>query len=91
MQNSLAQYTPRNPRLSDYYRCVEDYFEELERVHEDRYQSRFGYLRHEIRLTIFRYLDCGCTQIRCPRTGTTLPPQATENASGEGSHKPMAH
>jgi len=44
MQNSLAPYTPRNPRLSDYYRCVEDFFEELERVHEDRYQARLGYL-----------------------------------------------
>jgi len=51
---------PINLRLSDYYRCVEDFFEELERVHEERYQARFGYLRTEIRLTIFRYLDCGC-------------------------------
>ena len=57
MQNSLAPYTPRNPRLSSYYRCVEDFFEELERVHEDRYQARLGYLRPEIRFTIFRYLD----------------------------------
>lgn len=39
MQNPCAPYTPRKPRLSDYYRCVEDYFEELERVHEERYQS----------------------------------------------------
>jgi ribosomal protein S27E len=62
MQNPCAPYTPRNPRLSDYYRCVEDFFEELERVHEERYQSRFGYLRPEIRLTIFRDLDCGCLQ-----------------------------
>lgn len=62
MQNAIAPYNPRNPRLSDYYRCVEDYFEELERVHEERYQSRFGYLRTEIRSTIFRYLDCGCLQ-----------------------------
>jgi hypothetical protein len=74
MQNSCAPYTPRNPRLSDYYRCVEDYFEELERVHEDRYQARFGYLRPEIRFTIFRYLDCGCLQngfarVRCDDCG----------------------
>ena len=74
MQNSCAPYTPRNPRLSDYYRCVEEYFEELERVHEDRYQARFGYLRPEIRLTIFRYLDCGCLQngfarVRCDDCG----------------------
>jgi hypothetical protein len=42
MQNSNAPYTPRNPRLSGYYRCVEDFFEELERVHEERYQARLG-------------------------------------------------
>ena len=54
MQNLSSPYTPRNPRLSDYYRCVEDGFEELERVHEDRYQSRLGYLRPEIGQTIFR-------------------------------------
>jgi len=74
MQNSIAPYTPRNPRISDYYRCVEDYFEELERVHEDRYQSRLGYLRPEIRFTIFRFLDCGCLQngfarVRCDDCG----------------------
>ena len=74
MQNSLAPYTPRNPRLSDYYRCVEDFFEELERVHEDRYQARLGYLRPEIRFIIFRYLDCGCLQngfarVRCDDCG----------------------
>ena len=74
MQNLSAPYTPRNPRLSDYYRCVEDYFEELERAHEDRYQARLGYLRPEIRLTIFRYLDCGCLQngfarVRCEDCG----------------------
>ena len=59
MQNLSAPYTPRNPRLSDYYRCGEDYFEELERVHEARYQARLGYLRPEIRLTIFRYTANG--------------------------------
>jgi len=62
MQNLSSPYTPRNPRLSDYYRCVEDFFEELERVHEERYQARLGYLRPEIGQTIFRYLDCGCLQ-----------------------------
>jgi hypothetical protein len=49
-------------------------FEELVRVHEDRYQSRLGYLRPEIRFTIFRYLDCGCLQnafarVRCDDCG----------------------
>jgi Transposase zinc-binding domain/Putative transposase len=62
MLNSPVPYIPRNPQLSDHYRCVEDYFEELERVHEERYQAQLGYLRPDIRVTIFRYLDCGCLQ-----------------------------
>lgn len=74
MQTACAPYTPRSPRLSDYYRCVEDSFEEFERVHEERYQSRFGHLRPEIRQTIFRYLDCGClhngfARVRCDDCG----------------------
>ena len=61
-------------KLHPHYRCVEDFFEELERVHEDRYQARLGYLRPEIRFTIFRYLDCGCLQngfarVRCDDCG----------------------
>jgi len=39
---------------------------------KERYQARLGYLRPEIRLTIFRYLDCGCLQngfarVKCDR------------------------
>ena len=48
MQNPCAPYTPRNPRLSDYYRCVEDYLDELERVHEEQYQARFGYADSQV-------------------------------------------
>jgi hypothetical protein len=37
-------YQPRNPKASAYYRCVEDHFEQLETVWDDRYQSRFGFI-----------------------------------------------
>ena len=33
-------YQPRNPRNSQYYRCVEAHFEELEAVWDDRYERR---------------------------------------------------
>ena len=91
MQTHIAPYSPRNPRLSDYYRCVEDYFEELERVHEERYQARLGYLRPEIRLTIFRYLDCGCLQngfarVKCDDCGHEyLVALATQPEASAGS------
>jgi len=52
-------YQPRNPKASAYYRCVEDHFEQLEAVWDDRYQSRFGYWRPYVTDVIQRYLDCG--------------------------------
>lgn len=43
-------------------------------MHEERYQPRFGYLRPEIRQTIYRYLDCGIlhagfARVRCDDCG----------------------
>jgi len=50
---------PRNPKASAYYRCVEDHFEQVETVWDDRYQSRFGFWRPYVTDVIRRYLDCG--------------------------------
>ena len=36
----LDVYQPRNPKASAYYRCVEEHFEQLETVWDERYQSR---------------------------------------------------
>jgi hypothetical protein len=33
-------YEPRNPRATSLYALVEDYFEEFERVYDDRYQQQ---------------------------------------------------
>jgi hypothetical protein len=52
-------YQPRNPKASAYYRCVEDHFEQLEAVWDERYQSRFGFWRPYVMDVIQRYLDCG--------------------------------
>ena len=55
----LETYAPRSPRKSQYYRCVEANFEELERVWEDRYQNKYGYWRPYVMDVIYKYLDCG--------------------------------
>ena len=52
-------YQPRNPKASAYYRCVEDHFEQLETVWDERYQSRFGFWRPYVMDVIHRFLDCG--------------------------------
>jgi len=52
-------YQPRNPKASAYYRCVEDHFEQLETVWDDRCQSRFGFWRPYVTDVIRRYLASG--------------------------------
>ena len=52
-------YQPRNPKASAYSRCVEDHFEQLEAVWDERYQRRFGFWRPYVTDVIHRYLDCG--------------------------------
>ena len=52
-------YQPRNPKASGYYRCVEDHFEPLEAVWDERYQNRFGYWRPYVMDVIRRYLASG--------------------------------
>ena len=52
-------YQPCNPKASAYYRCVEDHFEQLETVWDERYQRRFGFWRPYVTDVIQRYLDCG--------------------------------
>ena len=52
-------YQPRDPKASAYYRCVEDHFEQLETVWDERYQRRFGFWRPYVTDVIRRYLDCG--------------------------------
>ena len=52
-------YRQRKPQNSAYYRCVEDHFEQLEAVWDDRYHHRFGFWRPYVMDVIQRYLDCG--------------------------------
>lgn len=57
--NNQGIYSPREPRKNYYYRCVEENFEVLERVWDDRYQNTYGYWRSHILDVIYDYLDCG--------------------------------
>ncbi|BBO89312.1 hypothetical protein DSCOOX_24920 [Desulfosarcina ovata subsp. ovata] len=57
--NALNVYQPRNPRAGGYYQCVEDHFEELERIWDDKYANRFGFWQDYVTNVIHRYLECG--------------------------------
>ncbi len=38
---------------------VRDYFDEFERVYDERFQHKYGYLRPVIRTAIDKFLKCG--------------------------------
>jgi len=52
-------YGPRNPHVSQYYQCVEDHFDTLEQVYDERFAKQYGFFRPYVRKVIYRYLDCG--------------------------------
>ena len=54
-----AVYRPRDAKASDFYACVEDNFEELERVYDERYSKQHGFWRPIIPPVIHKFLDCG--------------------------------
>ena len=56
-------YWPRNARASPLYRLVEDHFDELERVWDERYEREHGFWRPVVRPVVEQFLDCG--DLRC--------------------------
>jgi len=52
-------YEPRNPRASSLYALVQDYYEEFERAHDERYQQQYGPWRRVIGEVMRKYLECG--------------------------------
>ncbi len=68
------EYRPRRPQDSDYYHCVEDYFESFVQIYDDRFSRDYGFWRPYIEKVIYRYLDCGdlshgFARVRCNDCG----------------------
>jgi hypothetical protein len=53
-----AGYCPRNPQSSDYYRCVEDYFQTFVQLYEERFKRPYGFWQPYIQDVIYRFLNC---------------------------------
>ena len=74
MSAPAAVYRPRNPQSSDYYKCVEDYFEHFVRIYDEYFSRQYGFWRPYVQQVIYRYLDAACP---VPDTGeistTALP------------------
>jgi hypothetical protein len=59
MAAPAAVYRPRNPHDSDYYCCVEDYFETFIGIYGEYLCRQYGFWRPYIEQVIYHYLDCG--------------------------------
>jgi hypothetical protein len=59
ISNNQERYVPREARKNYYYKCVEDNFEILKNVWDDKYQKTHGFWRPHILDVIFDYLNCG--------------------------------
>ncbi|MCX5824414.1 MAG: hypothetical protein NTY86_13145 [Deltaproteobacteria bacterium] len=59
MAAPAAVYRPRNPQSSDYYRCVEEYFETFVQIYGEHFSRQYGFWRPYVEQEIYRYLDYG--------------------------------
>lgn len=59
VSKNTRQYGCRKPQYSPYYQCIEDNYETFERVYENKYEAKYGYLRPVVSKVINQYLDCG--------------------------------
>lgn len=52
-------YRPRRPRQSPLWQCLAGHFDDFLDGYEERYQSRYGFLRPIIPEIVNKFLDCG--------------------------------
>lgn len=52
-------YTPRNPKASALYQCVQTHFAEFEANYPARYQEQYGFYRPVIGRVVEKFLGCG--------------------------------
>ena len=74
MAETSPVYRQRNPQASQYYQCVEDHFETLEQVYDERFSKQYGFFRRYVAQVIYRYLDCGIlhngfARVKCGECG----------------------
>jgi len=55
MPDVSTVYRPRKPQDSQYYQCVEDHFETLEQVYDERFEKQYGFFRPYVKQVIYRY------------------------------------
>ena len=74
MQALSGVYRPRQPKLTSFYRAIEDHFEPFEQVYPERYEREYGFWRPVVREVLLKDLDCGdrhqgFARLRCQQCG----------------------
>ena len=54
MSAPSAIYQPRKFQDSQYYQCIEDHFETLEQVYDERFAHKYGFFRSYAELIVMR-------------------------------------
>jgi hypothetical protein len=67
-------YRPRRPQSSPLYRLLQDHFEALAGIYEERFEHRYGPWRPVVREVVEKFLDCGLLEpgfarVRCEECG----------------------
>ena len=58
-------YRPRNPEQSPFYKLVNEYFDEFERIYPEKYEKTHGFWRPIIRKTIDKAIESECSYSAC--------------------------
>lgn len=74
MEGLAGVYRPRRPKLSPFYRVIEDHFEPFEQLNSERYEREYGFWRPVVGEVLSKYLDCGdlrqgFARLRCQQCG----------------------
>jgi hypothetical protein len=67
----LPLYRPRDPRVSDLWRLMNQHFETFQRVYDERFAAKYGFWRPIIERSVTAFLRCGdlhegFARVRCP-------------------------
>lgn len=74
MEGLVGIYRPRQPKLSSFYRVIEDHFERFEQLYPERYEREYGFWCSVVGDVLLKYLDCGdlhqgFARLRCQKCG----------------------
>ena len=56
-------YNRRHPERTDYYRIIENSFDDFERTYPDQFEEKYGYLRTEVMKAIYSFTETSSAQV----------------------------